>query len=139
MRDHCTRTHGLSLDPADFFRLQHTYSKDKWYGCISFMKWLMKEMKWKHKPCKAINDVILGSGKSAKTNLTAVNAVCNKGGSKTPEGYKSNTDFKVVRCRCTNPKGTFPSCKYEETPVKAYIVVKCNNGFPVNLVTVIPI
>uniref|UniRef100_A0A8C6WVA6 Ribonuclease A-domain domain-containing protein n=1 Tax=Neogobius melanostomus TaxID=47308 RepID=A0A8C6WVA6_9GOBI len=94
---------------------------------------------WEHEKCKAINDVILGSGKSAKTDLTAVDDVCNKGGTETQKGnYKSNTDFKVVRCRCTNPDQYFPKCKYEETGLQAYIVVRCNVGVPNHFVKVIP-
>ncbi|XP_068451462.1 ribonuclease-like 3 [Clinocottus analis] len=77
--------------------------------------------------CKETNSFII-----AGTNL--VRAICQDAGSPYAGGMtKSNQPFPIIVCSLRNQGGRRPHCQYRGQARTRYVVIQCENTFPVHL------
>nr|3LJD_A Chain A, Zebrafish RNase1 [Danio rerio]3LJD_B Chain B, Zebrafish RNase1 [Danio rerio]3LN8_A Chain A, HYDROLASE [Danio rerio]3LN8_B Chain B, HYDROLASE [Danio rerio] len=74
--------------------------------------------------CKPVNTFILANKRLIKT-------VCGRAGSPQGNMVRSNQPFPVVKCVLNNGE-RHPYCEYRGTRSTRYIVLKCEEGWPVH-------
>ncbi|KAJ0066386.1 hypothetical protein NL108_012423 [Boleophthalmus pectinirostris] len=124
--------HGV--DPPAFknFKKMHTYNdRNRPFDCTQVMNNVQMHLTY----CKPCNNVILGY----TTDITPLNDVINIcNGQGTQQGhnnFRSNTNFRTVKCRLQNRNAVPPHCIYTGTIQSSRITVGCSQYLPVHFET----
>ncbi|KAI9999869.1 hypothetical protein NQD34_011712 [Periophthalmus magnuspinnatus] len=123
-----------AVDPPAYknFKKMHMYNKqNRPFDCTRVMNDVQMHLTY----CKPCNNVILGY----TSDISPVNDVINIcRGQGTATGYntfRSNTNFRTVKCRLQNRNAVPPRCVYAGTIQSSQITVGCSQNFPVHFET----